>query len=283
MRSPAFVHPVRLGSVSICIACFVLGPRLLFANLAPSSAAPASDPSVNSNPAAPTSFSSLEASITIEVEISSTIPDAQALSDWIHEGGSEALRQLSPPPTNPGTIRVTVSGDLYDYEVAISFLRKGSISESTVTWPCECTNEELIARIRTGIQTAVTESVDASNTEKVFSEQLPSEMPRRPQLRRKLGIGLIVGGAAGTLAGVVLLGVGRRTYEDPRDAAYRYYEDYRVPGVPAFLVGVGLLAAGTTLFVLDRRQRGARRLFARTRPIVSLTHHGSGFGVVGSF
>jgi len=206
---------------------------------------------------------------TIEVATDSTIPDAVTLADWIHQESFDALAELEPSPQRRGTIRVSVSGALYEYQVSITTIRESSADEATTSWSCECSNDDLLARIRTDVQAAAKALEDHASpsvaTDVASSPPNPVVTPRRSsplrdlQLRGKVGLGLMAGGCAGVLSGIVLMGVGVRTHELEDDSAKLVNHDYRVPGIPTLLVGVGLLTTGVTLLVLDRRSARLQR------------------------
>ena len=219
----------------------------------------------------------------LEVEMAPAIQDAETLSEWIHQESLDAFSQLEPSPDLRGTIRVSVSGSLYDYQVSIATLREGSTQEDTLSWSCECSNEDLLVRIRVDVQAAAkalqshdSPAVDVGVTaspsppsppQAVGSDHLSGQLEKL-QMRGKVGLGLMASGSAGILSGVILMGMGRRPHVYPEDSAKLIYNDYRIPGIPVFLVGVGLLAAGTTLFVLDRRSPRMRRGLAQVLHVV---------------
>lgn len=214
----------------------------------------------------------------LEVEMDPTVPDAQVLAEWVHDESIDALAELGPALHRRGTIRVSISGDLYDYQVSVSTLPECSPREAAVSWPCACTNDELLARIRTEVQAAAS-TLDGSTTQAGALAGPPVTRARAPlqalSLRNKLGLGLLAGGAAATSVGITLLAVG-----DHRDGGD---PNYRVPGVPTLLVGLGLVAAGTTVIVLEHRPLRQRRALARAAMVPFVTHRGVHVGVTARF
>ncbi len=249
-RSPNRGH-ARIGWITALLVTLTL-PRL-------DAHASTPPPSEAIEPAPPTP--------TLEVELTPTIPDASDLSEWIHEEGTKALADLPPSPDRRGTIRVSVSGTLYDYDVSIITIREGSTEEETTTWPCECTNDALLARIRTEVQSAA-KSLDPPEPPP------PPVVPDRKSplgLHGKIGFGLLGGGAAFTILGLSLTAA-----SDPGDAS-------RKAGIPILTIGMAALAAGTTLIVLDHRRDRARRTQSRVTVVPFATHRAAHLGIAGRF
>lgn len=207
-----------------------------------------------------------------------TVPDAQVLAEWVREESLAALAELGPAPLGRGTIRVSISGDLYDYQVSVTTLPEGSTREAAVSWPCACTNDELLARLRKEVGAAA-KTLDGATT--------PSSAPAgtsaahaRSSLqalsrRNRLGLGLLAGGAAATSVGITLLAIG--------DHSDRGDPNYRAPGVPTLLIGLGLVAAGATLIALEHRPWRPRRALARVVMVPSVSPRGVLVGATARF
>lgn len=249
MPSPASPLLTRLSGLAGLMLGFLSAPEATLA-------ADPSRPSIPEPPATPPP--------TLEVDLDPTIPDASSLAEWILADGTQALAELPPAPSRRGTVRVSVSGSLYDYDVTITALREGSTVEPTTTWSCECTNDDLLARLRADIQTAA-RSLDPP----------PAPLPPSPKpalgFHGKLGLGLLGGGAAVTIVGLSLTAAG-----EPGDGR-------RKGGVPTLVVGVAALTAGMTLVVLDHRRARGRHAHARVG-IVPLVGRRAGYlGLAGRF
>lgn len=224
--------------------------------------------------------------VLIEVELDPTIPDAEALADWIHETSTTAVLPPASAPRRHGTLRVSVSGALYDYQVAITTIRDGTNDEDTTGFSCECTNDELLERISDDIDAAASrleEPPPVSDPPPTpVTSPAPARGTRRVELghKGKVGQGLVVAGAAGALAGTVLVGIGRSKHVTPYldDPSHGSQKNYGVPGVPTLVVGAGLFAAGSVLLVLDRRDSQGRRPFARLVPTPRVTPDGMSLG-----
>lgn len=207
--------------------------------------------------------------VALEVELDPSIPEASALSEWIAHEGTSALTELEPSDERRGTVRVSVTGALYEYAVSIAAMRDDGSPPEVDAWACECTHDELLARIHTGV-VAAAQALDPPTS--VVAPSLPPPSPPGPfedlRLRGKLGLGLMAGGAATAVVGIALLGAGKKSWPAPDDVAQRDFKDYRILGVPTLVVGVGVLAAGAALYVLDRRRARGPSGMARLRPLV---------------
>lgn len=216
-------------------------------------------------------------STALEVEMDPNVPEGELLAEWVYQESTAALAALGPAPGRQGTIRVGISGDLYDYEVTVTTIRDGSAREESVAWPCQCTHDEMLVGIRTEVQAAARElEVDPHARRAKPAPAATKWSPFRALgLRGKLGLGLLAGGAATTIAGSTLLGLGDRTAQgDP---------NYQVAGVPVVLTGIGLLATGTTLFVLEQRALRRRRALAHAGAFAVPIVRGAGVGIAGKF
>jgi len=257
MRLSPFLRPACLTLILTFITCLVLAPRRLLAAPEPPDTTPTPPPPVTSTP---NSFPSLP---TIEVEISPTIPDAQALSDWIHQASLEALSQLPFPPTTSGTIRVSISGELYDYDVSVAIIREGSTTEDTVTWPCECTNADLLARIQSHVRTAARAFGNLARPPE--PPTAPSRPPSTLGREGKIGLGMLGGGAALTIVGLSLIAIGERGSAELH------------AGIPTLAVGVTAIGAGMALVIIDRRA-SARATHPRVAAFPLVTPRGAHLG-----
>lgn len=252
--------PPKLGSLIVSVAFLSLTPSVPVLGVA--AEVPTAGPL-----AAPIR------SLAVEVETDPAIPDASTLSAWIQQESLDALAKLELSSNHRGTIRVSVSGALYEYRVSITTILEGSTEEKSTEWSCECSNDDLLTRIRADVQTAATaldEQIVAPDHDDIGADEksspsspvvtrAPTVPLRELQLRGKVGLGLMVGGSAGVLSGIVLMGVGVRSHEYNENSAKLVYNDYRVPGVPTFLVGASLLAAGATFLVFERRRARLQR------------------------
>lgn len=245
--SPARLFRSRLVWISTLVVAAVLPSSRALASAQPPSAPP--------NP-------------TLEVQIDPTIPDASDLYDWIYEESTRALAELPPSPTRRGTVRVSVSGTLYDYDVSIVTIRDGSTDETT-SWSCECTNDDLLARIRGDVQSAA-ESLD--DPLHVPPAPLDPEDPKPTlSLRGKTGFGLLGGGSTATIVGLSLTAAG-----EPGGGS-------RKAGIPILSVGLAALVAGTTLIVLEHRRGHTRRAQSRVTVVPFVTRRTAHLGIAGRF
>jgi hypothetical protein len=86
--------------------------------------------------------------VALEVEIDPRIDGADEIVTWVDEEGREALAELPPDPSRNGVVRVGIGGELYDYDVTLTPLRADELVGEPSAWECQCSNEELLERLR---------------------------------------------------------------------------------------------------------------------------------------
>jgi len=204
--------------------------------------------------------------VTLEIEIASGIVERADLRRWIDEDARRVLDALPDDAERRGSLRIAVVGALYEYEVTITARRDGTVVGTPSTWTCDCSNEELLDRLRTELP-AVAERLAAEEEQ----EQAPAPEPVvRPTIgtvvdepeRRRLGpagaagVTLMVLGATGVGTGVALITLTNRPSPDAWST--RQVRELLWPGTLVAGTSVGLLAAGITLYAL-RDRAGQRR------------------------
>lgn len=85
--------------------------------------------------------------ITLEVRVDPEISGADDLVTWANEAGRNALSDRSSAERS-GSVRVTIAGGLYDYEVTLTALQGDEPVGQSSMWDCECSNDELLTRLR---------------------------------------------------------------------------------------------------------------------------------------
>lgn len=106
----------------------------------------------------------------------------------------------------------------------------------------------------------------------------PERVPLGP--KGKAGVGLLAAGAAGVIAGGIVLAQGRRFDEDPTALDWQG-KDYRPPGVGVMVAGGVVAVTGAVLLILDRSQ--AKRAGKPAKPTARLVPMPAGIAVTGRF
>lgn len=203
--------------------------------------------------------------VTLEVKIAPGLVEAADLRRWIDEDGRRVLDGLPDDPTRRGSLRIEVGGALYEYQVTITTLRDGAVVGTPSTWDCDCSNEELLDRLRgelpavaEGLAVAVAEPVVVEPEVVVKPEPVVVDEPQRRRLgpAGAAGVTLMVLGVTGVGAGTALMVL----KELPPDQGWmKHNTPYLLPpGALAAGAGVGLLMTGVTLYLL-RDRAGQRR------------------------
>jgi len=220
--------------------------------------------------------------VTLVVNVAPEIVGAEELQQWITSDGREALAQTPIEAPHQGELRLTIGGALYDYEVTLTALRDDGPVGEAQRWECECSNGELLQRVRVEIPKVlgrlevIPEPSPPEPAEQTLPPPVAVEAPRKSR-GRKLNLG-----PAGT-AGAILMGVGAVGIaagiplivlkESPRSIPTDHLRfDYRVTplrpgGIVAVCVGGGLLVTGAVLFAL-RERIGRQRESAMVLPSV---------------
>lgn len=246
-------HAGRAAAITGCVALVLASMRV--------HAAPSSEPHVE--PAAD----------VLRVEVERGIDDASLLPGWIaerHPSLREALRV--PEGARAQWIAVTIVGSTYDYRVAVVAVRDGEpLGPAREPTRCECTTEELLARVDAGIEAAVerlrapapSEPMPRVASPATASAPLPeprrdgpSPARGRPDTRARhlgplgqTGVGVTVAGAGLVTAGIVLVARPKQIRGQPGDVEIR---DLRGGGLGLAVTGGVVLATGVALVVADR-------------------------------
>lgn len=226
----------------------------IVASMPPSALASAGPPP----PAQPTS------SVTLEVNVAADIVEAAELQQWIDE---EARRMLDARPGESrrrGSLHVTVGGALYEYQVTITARRDGEVVGRPSSWQCECSNEELLERLREELPRTADLLVESSPVVDTPGQSPPPPRPPIEPAAPRIGAGEVVGltvmvvGVAGLAAGAALVSKGAVQRLDPGDYGVGVERDYTRPGVPILVAGAGAVATGLAVYLLQRAGRVRR-------------------------
>lgn len=224
---------------------------------------PAKAPEAAAEPTPATSGSGHEA---LRVNVDPHIEDAARIPGWVASRSANVLDRLGEQPGHQRWVEVQIGGETYAYRVTVTAMRDGKpVSSPPEPVVCECTSEELLGLLENEVRRAVEELERPVPQEPAEQDPRPNEPDPpvggndskggRDELtwRGKLGIGLTAVGGSGVIAGVAMILAG----EQPllrSGAQIVESRDWRNPTGYVFLgLGVGILASGATLWVLDAR------------------------------
>lgn len=198
--------------------------------------------------------------VTLEVKIAPGLVEAADLRRWIDEDGRRVLDGLPDDPTRRGSLRIEVGGALYEYQVTITTLRDGGVVGTPSTWECDCSNEELLDRLR-GELPAVAEGLAVAVEEPVVEEPVVVVTPEpvvvdEPQRRRlgpagAAGVTLMVLGVTGVGAGTALMVL--KEQQLPLRLGKLASHNFTTPGQLMLVGGGGILLTGALLYFLRKR------------------------------
>lgn len=235
------------------------------------------------------------AGVELEVRVDPKISGADQIVSWVSEDARKALAER-PKRERRGTVRVGIAGDLYDYEVTITALRGEQSVGSPRSWHCECSNDDLLARLRTDLpvvadQLIMPEAAPAAPPKpRVVHEadrvEREDEEPTRS--RAKLGpvggagVALMTVGAAGIATGAAFMVLGEQRTRRDSPTGDNDVQDYRSPGIAVLAGGAGLTLTGFVLVLLRERARPGRAESRRIAPSIT-TGQQLGLAAVGRF
>jgi len=208
-----------------------------------------------------------EVDVELEVEVSDEIVEAAELQRWIHDEGRRVLNGLPAETKRRGGLRVEIGGALYDYQVTISVLRDDTPMGFPRTWQCECSNEELLEKLRAELtdRAAVLELEEEPEPppEPVIKLGVaPVELDRKRKRGRLgpagvAGLTLMALGTAGVGAGVALMEVGKLSA--PGGWWERDTYDLLPPGAVLVGTSVSLVVIGFVVHMFRARTNHHRR------------------------
>lgn len=211
--------------------------------------------------------------VDLEVLVAPEIAEAADLRRWADEEGRRVLDGLPDEPARRGSLRVEIGGVLYDYQVTITPLRDELVMGIPSTWRCECSNEELLDKLRAALPevVGVLELEEAKPPPKPVGPSPVTSVDDDSEHRReRLGAGGVAGvtlmavGALGAGAGAALMAVGdvQRALDDGLEKQ-RVWHHLPVGGLIAG-TSIGLVAAGFALYLLRDRTGSRRRVGVAT-------------------
>lgn len=207
--------------------------------------------------------------VTIEVKIAPGIAEGADLRRWIDEDARRVLEELPEDPTRRGSLRIEIGGALYEYQVTLTTTRDGEVVGTPSAWECDCSNGELLDRLRSELPGAAEglavepEPVVEPEPEPVVE---PVVVPVDEPKRRKLGaagaagVTLMVLGVSGVGAGAALMVMKKLSPNGPWVTSDTPY--LSPPGAVAVGAGAGLIMTGVVLCLLRDRAGQRRRASA---------------------
>jgi hypothetical protein len=215
--------------------------------------------------------------VELEVEIDPRIDGADDLVTWVDEVGRKALTELPANRDRHGVVRVAIGGELYDYDVTMTPLRAGESVAKPSTWECECSNEELLERLRRQLP-GVAEQLVVKRKLRIMAPKVPPEPvavddTKRARQRKKLGpvggtgIAVTLVGLAGVGAGIALVERESKTHGRGDDiGGLTSQDDYSKLGISAIAGGAGLALTGLVMVLLGERSEARRNERAQVQP-----------------
>lgn len=230
--------------------------------------------------------------VTLEVKIAAGLVESADLRRWIDEDARRVLEGLPEDPTRRGSLRIEIGGALYEYQVSITTSRDGAIVGTPSTWECDCSNGELLERLRAalptaaeGLAVAVVEEPVVEPEPVVVVEPVVESVVDEPRRRRlgatgAAGVTLMVLGATGVGAGAALMVIGDQDERaDFGEVAVRQLAD---PGRVIIAAGGGVVLTGIVLYLLRKRLDRPSRNAASVAPTFD-GHGGVRLSVAGRF
>lgn len=228
--------------------------------------------------------------VTLEVKVAPAIVESAELRTWVEEEGRRVLDGLPKEPKRRGGVRVEIGGELYEYRVTITAVRDGVVVGVPSEWACECSNEELLERVR-GELVAGAEGLVVEAEEPVVTLAPPVVKPTTGTVddlpRRRLGpagaagVTLMVLGATGVGTGVALMVVGDQDLQARERVLMS--RNFMMPGQLVTISSAGVLFTGVLLYALRKRiDREGRLTVGVLAPILDGSAR-AGFTLTGRF
>lgn len=220
----------------------------------------------------------------LRIEVSSTVPRADALRKLMEASGNALLAGLNEPLAADEQVLVQVEGEQYDYRARVSAIRGGVVLYDGEPIACQCSNTELNERVDAEIGQAAECLAEISQThdEPVVTEPqepvgatkpafvatmqersdhaspspaVPEWRPQQPvrQQTRRLkvaGVATLIAGSAVLLAGTGMLGI-QSTELSKNNHWPEYERDWRLPGFAIGGAGLAAMIAGGSLMIVD--------------------------------
>lgn len=220
-------------------------------------------------PRAQASAPMAESNVELEVEIDPRIAGADDLVTWVDDEGRKTLAELPRDRERLGVVRVGIAGELYDYRITVTTLRgEEPVGEPSV-WGCECSNEDLLERLRQELRGAADRLVVVRKKRRAPPPRIVGDGaslgdgPRRATRARlgpagATGIALMVSGAAGIATGATFMRMDDTQSPDAEEFGQLSTTDHQRTAMPIVVAGAGLVATGLVLLVTRGRARSAR-------------------------
>jgi hypothetical protein len=207
-----------------------------------------------------------EADVELEVRVAPEIVEAVELQRWVHEEGRRVLDGLPDETVLRGSLLVEIGGALYDYQVTISVLRDDAPMSLPSVWKCECSNEELLEKLRVALpeRAGVLEVEEPEPLpEPVITSKAKPVVPHPKPKRGRLGpagvagVTLMTTGALGVGVGVALMELGKLSA--PEAWGTRRAPYLLPPGAVIVGTSISLVVTGFAIHLLRDKPRHRRR------------------------
>lgn len=236
----------------------------------------------------PTQVFASEAAKVVVVEVEKTIERAPQLEEAVRGEAEAELREHDVPteadPAKPRKLTISVGGEKFAYRVKLVVERDG-VAGDPVEIACECTQDELLAKVREGVD-GQTDALKAEATAAPVDPPTnpPTNPPDAPYPedhgKKPLG-GLGKGGIASLVVGAAALGTGiglvvvKETSKSSGLEGDVETTDLRPPGYILIALGSVAIATGIALLAVDRVR--AKRRATSWAPAVGPGYAGFSF------
>jgi hypothetical protein len=223
----------------------------------------------------PARAGAFEPAKVVVVEVAESIERAPQLAEAVRTEAEAEMQEHDLPtevdPAKPRKLTIEVAGEKFAYKVKLVVERDGVV-DAPVEISCECTQDELLAKVREGVDgrtdalrgDAAAVPVGPSTDPPQDPPDVPYPEDDKPKPLGGMGKGgiasLVIGAAAlGTGIGFVVVGEREREGDSERDVETT---DFRPPGYALIGVGAAAIITGVVLLVVDRKRAKRSTAFA---------------------
>lgn len=277
------------------VALLVGGALLLAA--APAQASP------GAAPAEQASAPARAPSSVLRVQVAPAVADAELIPGWIAERNPRLAEEVPALAGHEQWIEIVLAGETYDYRVIVTAMRDGAVvGPSAELVRCECTSEQLLARLDDEIARAVDRlQAPPPEPEPTPAPRATAPTPTTPTPSERLdpprraisGLGTVgivatALGVAGVASGAAMMAL----HPKPPRGSTALDGAWGWPGELTLVTSGTVLVAGVSMLVADvvqcRKASAPRRCHARRREPrfqagPSLEASGAGVHVKGRF
>jgi len=236
----------------------------------------------------------------VTIEVDRAMQEDQRIRGWVEDQARAVFERRGAPLGPDDEIRLSVSGELFDYGIRIELLQHDMLlDDQPDAIVCECGTDEMLERVAEAIDAGADRLAQVKPMERGVGEASPTDVtgpvplpaPQRGTERRISGLGVAgavltgIGGGA-VVGGIVMMALGPRALPN----AIESERNWRPPGMATLIAGGAVLAAGVSMVVVDvarcRKTDAPRRCRHRDEGLAvgpALQAGGGGVSIVGRF